>query len=120
MNEASYRARHRDGSYRTLWDRGEISWSATAKAIFGLPAETRMTPEVVLERVHPEDRDLVVRATADSWNPEIDGLFEVEHRVRWPDGTLRWVAARGRARFAESPEGSRPIRHTGVHHRGVE
>lgn len=92
----------------------KISWSEAAKAMFGLPLDVEVTALTVLAAVHPEDREEVVRATEQSWNPEGEGVFRVEHRVVWPDGSVHWIAARGRAIFADEPAGRRAVRHVGI------
>ena len=44
--------------------------------------------------LHPDDRERVSKAIDEA---ERRGTqYEEEFRVRWPDGTVRWVAARGR------------------------
>ena len=44
-------------------------------------------------RVHPDDR--VMRATAIQRALETRGSYEVEYRIILPDGSVRWLAARG-------------------------
>jgi C4-dicarboxylate-specific signal transduction histidine kinase len=46
------------------------------------------------ERVHPDDR--AVRATAIQHALETAGSYEAEYRVILPDGSVRWIAERGR------------------------
>ncbi|MEJ5991656.1 MASE1 domain-containing protein [Ramlibacter sp. PS3R-8] len=45
-------------------------------------------------RVHPDDA--AVRATAIQRALEMGGSYEAEYRVILPDGSVRWIAARGR------------------------
>jgi len=48
--------------------------------------------------LHPDDRERVLAAIDEA---ERRGTqYEEEFRVRWPDGTVRWVAARGRFSYA--------------------
>ena len=48
--------------------------------------------------LHPDDRDRVLKAIDEA---ERCGMpYEEEFRVRWPDGTVRWVAAKGRFSYA--------------------
>ena len=48
--------------------------------------------------LHPDDRERVLAAIDEA---ERRGMqYEEEFRVRWPDGTVRWVAARGRFSYA--------------------
>ena len=46
-------------------------------------------------RVHPDDR--AVRATAIQHALETGGSYEAEYRIILPDGSVRWIAARGRS-----------------------
>jgi len=48
----------------------------------------------VAGRVHPDDS--TVRATAIQHALETGGSYEAEYRVTLPDGSVRWIAARGR------------------------
>ena len=70
---------------------GEITWSNECYRIFGLPVGTPMSRAVFLGCLHAAD---VERVTA---MPELlaNGQpLELEYRVQWPDGTIRWVLAR--------------------------
>jgi PAS domain S-box-containing protein len=78
---------------------GEIWWSDEGGRLFGEAggvgvAATRL-PHVV-QRIHPEDRarfqTAVARAVADD-----GGVHRLQARVVWPDGTVRWLEARGRS-----------------------
>lgn len=73
---------------------GELFWSERVAPLFGLPADIRETTyERFLATLHPEDRDRVtagVKASVEDGRP-----YEVEHRVVWPDGTVRWLLERG-------------------------
>lgn len=83
--------------------------STTCKANFGLPPETVITYDALLEAVLPEDREHirreVHRAVAEK------DLYEVEYRVRWPDTTVHWITARGRAFYGED---GKPLRMAGL------
>jgi PAS domain S-box-containing protein len=88
---------------------GEVLWSARCKALYGLSADTEITYERFLERVHPDDRDRVDRALRQA--VETRGDYEVEKRVIWPDGSMHWNASRGRV-FCDDT--GRPVRLVGV------
>lgn len=79
----------------------ELRWSAECKALFGFPADEEITDEMFLSRIHPDDREAVVEAIDHTLDPAGSGHYHIDYRVLWPDGTLRWVEARGRATFAE-------------------
>ena len=79
------------------WDlrSGEIYWSDTMKELFGITSE--MPLEVFVERLHPDDRERVKGEVGRAVDNGTD--YDTEYRLLRPDGTLRWIAARGRARF---------------------
>ena len=70
-----------------------IETSATYRAIFGRPAGVALTYREVCAAIHPEDRSRVRAALARSLAESID--YDIEYRIIWPDGTLRWVQVRG-------------------------
>jgi PAS domain S-box-containing protein len=102
------------GVWRADHRAGLVEWCGRCREIFGLPGAGRITPEMILERIHPDDRDLVVRATELSLDPERGGPFSVEHRVVRPDGEVRWVSAFGRELPGGQAAGGGPRIHTGV------
>jgi two-component system, cell cycle sensor histidine kinase and response regulator CckA len=68
----------------------ELRWSNEIYQIFGLtPREFRATYEAFLERVHPEDREMVQQAVRQSL--EAGKLYSLDHRVLRPDGEIRIV-----------------------------
>ena len=73
----------------------EVSYAnAAAEAVYGRPIEDFVSlPGLVLDSVHPDDRDRVMAAWAHAAK---GGTLDVEHRVRLPDGDLRWVHVRAR------------------------
>jgi PAS domain S-box-containing protein len=78
------------------WDpaNGVVIADAQAKALLGLAPDAEVDSERLLERLAPEERELVqaglptVMAAA--------GNFDREFRLLWPDGSSHWVLVRGR------------------------
>ncbi len=67
-----------------------LEWSDEIYRIFGLgPRQLGMTYEAFLERVHPEDRDKVMRAVDSAL--ESGSRYSLDHRVIRPDGEERIV-----------------------------
>ena len=73
------------------------------------PGETARTLEDFLRTIHPEDRAAVSGAFDRSVRGE--GNIDVEFRVAWPDGTVRWLKDQGDA-FRD--DAGRPLYMTGA------
>src|SRR5882757_2459477 len=79
----------RTGSFGWRTSSSEIVWSEESFRIFQYPRTTKPTVELILERVHPEDKALV-RQTMD--RAAQDGRdFDFEHRLLMPDGSVKYV-----------------------------
>jgi len=100
-----------DSAGAGTWDwnvqSGELVWSKQCLAMFGLPPDTEMSYEKFLQVVHPEDRERIDRAVKAALEERTE--YAVEMRTIWPDGSLHWVASRGRAYFDESGQAVRMI-----------
>ncbi|MGB7062669.1 MAG: PAS domain S-box protein, partial [Candidatus Zixiibacteriota bacterium] len=73
---------------------GDLVWSEQIEPMFGFGrGEFAGTYEAFLECVHPDDRRYVV----DSVNAciEAEQNYSIEHRIVWPDGTIRWLSEKG-------------------------
>lgn len=82
------------GSWARNVSTGDIFCSAESFRIFGLdPSKTKMTLEVFLNRVHPDDRasmeDTIQKAIRDASD------FETEYRIILEDGSIRHIHALG-------------------------
>jgi PAS domain S-box-containing protein len=85
----------------------EMWMSDSARALFQFDSETRVNHALLQDRVHPEDRAL--RDSAVKAAIETHGEYTIEYRVLLPDGTLRWIGARGRYVTKEDGAGARLI-----------
>jgi len=88
------------------WDRdvksGRDILFGDLQSIFGMPLETYVGCVEDFHRlVHPEDRGRIVKAVDDAM--ESRKPYAAELRVLWPDGTVRWLSAKGK--FYYSPDG---------------
>ena len=64
-------------------------WSEETARIYGYPPGTEPTPDLVLQRVHPDDVDLlkiVLEQAAQAGND-----FNFEHRLLMPDGSIKHI-----------------------------
>lgn len=86
------------------WDfsTGEGQWSGQVYRIFGVDqAEYEPTYEAFVSRVHPEDRASIERTIRECL--ETRSSYSSEHRILWPDGTVRFLEER--AEVVESAGG---------------
>src|SRR5882762_4458567 len=64
-----------------------LFWSEEAARIYGYPPGTEPTPDLILQRSHPDDvglvKDALERAAADGSD------FDYEHRLLMPDGSTK-------------------------------
>ena len=76
---------------------GEMGASAAHHANFGRLPHEPLTRAEMLAAIHPDDRAAMESAVREALAAKRD--YAVEYRVVWPDGTVRWIADRGRATF---------------------
>jgi PAS domain S-box-containing protein len=81
-----------------MWERdlvtGESWWDAQMYRLRGLSPDERRTPnELRHQSIHPDDLPFVEERTAHIIDRETD--YQFDFRVQWPNGTVRWLAARG-------------------------
>jgi len=102
-----------EASGQGTWDwnllEEELLWSDKCKALFGLEADAVVSHDVFLQFIHPDDRERIRQAISHALEHRED--YDVEMRVIWPDGTVHWVASKGRGAYDEK---SKPLRMIGV------
>jgi formate hydrogenlyase transcriptional activator len=88
-----------DVSTRFVW--------ATAKLreLFQFASDEDLSFERFMEAIHPDDRESVKESVRQCL--EQQQLLGVEYRILRPDGSVRWIAARGRPYFNQSGEPER-------------
>lgn len=93
---------------------GETFWDERCRAIFGVTPDEPASVEKWISIIHPEDRPLAADAFASATKPGSTGRYEVENRVIWPDGAIRWIATKGQVQFDEESGARTPVRLVGV------
>ena len=93
------------------WDlqTGEVIWDSGSAWVYGCPPEHMGTIDRCAGAVLEEDRE----STREALQKAVDSGAEYNHefRVRWPDGSVHWLAGRGRAVYDRE---GRAIRVLGV------
>lgn len=93
------------------WDFQTSTFIATPglESVYGLtPSSFGGLPENWLQRVHPDDQ---VRVETEATSAVTTGRFDTEFRILWPDGSLRWIAAKAQV-FKD--DAGNPLRMVGV------
>ncbi len=88
-----------EASTSVAWDfeitSGRNVWFGDLQTIFGIPSDVYATTrEEFFNYIHPDDRAKVAEAVEDARQNQ--KLYAAEFRVVQPDGTVRWLAARGK------------------------
>jgi PAS domain S-box-containing protein len=78
----------------------ELVWSEEMFRIYGYSRATKPTPQLGLERLHPDDRARALRTLE---RAEVDGNdIELEYRLLLPDGAVRYLRLAARTVREES------------------
>ncbi|XWK71199.1 sigma 54-interacting transcriptional regulator (plasmid) [Tunturiibacter gelidiferens] len=83
------------GSFGWSVASGELHWSAETYNIFGHDRAVKPKLEMVLRRIHPDDRDLVQQTLDRGIETKAD--FDLEHRLLMPGGSVKHLHVLARA-----------------------
>lgn len=87
---------------------GRGVWFGDLRTILGIHFDTHSTRvDEFIRWVHPDDREQVSEALADAKRDH--KLFAPEFRIVRPDGTVRWLEARGKFYYAKGGSAERMI-----------
>ncbi|HEY9642079.1 MAG TPA: PAS domain S-box protein, partial [Coleofasciculaceae cyanobacterium] len=96
-----------------FWDlhlpTGELIWNENHFTLLGLPISSVPRYEDWRDRIHPDDLEQAEQRFLNSIETHTD--YESEYRVAYPDGSVRWLMARGRAIYDDQ---NQPLRSLGV------
>jgi PAS domain S-box-containing protein len=91
----SLAAESADLAFWILYPEQNAAWmSEKGRLIYGFDSNLPLTCDLILSRVHPDER-AAVKAAYDR-SCALYGTFESEHRLLLPYGKTRWVIMRGR------------------------
>jgi PAS domain S-box-containing protein len=81
------------------WDivHDEVWLTDKGRALFGFGASEKLHFERFRSVIHPEDRELVLKAVENCLRTGAE--YEAEYRVVLPNGQIRWIAGRGHVEF---------------------
>lgn len=85
-------------------------YDENAQRLYGL-TEARFLhdAEGAKAKFHPDDMDLMWSRVAKALDPNGDGRYDVEYRVRQPDGSWRWLSAWGLVEFEGEGADRKPV-----------
>lgn len=81
-----------------IWDwhisTNHIIWSEEVTALFGVaPGTFDGRYETFADCIHPEDRSILDDGIRNTLKNQ--AIYDVEHRIIWPTGEVRWIACKG-------------------------
>jgi PAS domain-containing protein len=99
-----------EGNWEWNLETKEYSWSGEMYRIFNLQSP-QFPPRTgtFLNSVHPDDKQMVVRALGKALVGKQP--YNIDHRIVWPDGAVRFVHGEAAVTF---DKGGRPIRMSGT------
>jgi PAS domain S-box-containing protein len=96
-----------------FWDwniaTGEIVWSAFEGKQLGVPEYSPTSFAIFMNAVYPDDRKAMQESIERAVRDNTD--HAIEYRVLWPDGSLHWRYAKGRALYDKTGQ---PLRMVGI------
>jgi PAS domain S-box-containing protein len=85
-------------------------YDENAQRLYGLTeARFRHDDEGVKSKFHPDDLELMWGRVAKALDPESDGRYDVEYRVKQLDGSWRWLSAWGLVEFEGEGSDRKPV-----------
>ncbi len=78
----------------------QLDCTSICKTNFGLPPGAAFSYDALLAAIHPDDRAAMLAAVERALVER--EAYRAEYRVFWPDGSLHWILASGRAHYDES------------------
>jgi two-component system sensor kinase FixL len=89
------------------WDiaRNQVWITDKGRTLFGFGASEKLDFDRFRNRLHPEDRESILKAVEDSLRTRAE--YRSEYRIVLPDGQLRWIAGRGHVEFNDNGQAVR-------------
>jgi len=102
------------GTWDHYLNTDKVEWSPRTREIFGLTGDVQPSFEWFFSRIHEEDRPRVVEKLKRASDPKIRAEYDADYRFNMPDGTSRWILARGKCFFDGEGETAQPLRTAGM------
>jgi two-component system sensor histidine kinase VicK len=88
-------------------DTGTLICNESFKRCYGRSKDEDFTYRDLYDTILPEYREDVRRQVKEAQAEH--SLFEAKYEVLWPDGTLHWISAHGRARYDRNEKADRMV-----------
>jgi two-component sensor histidine kinase/PAS domain-containing protein len=100
----------RMGTWRYSMADNICIYDENAQELYGLTQARFLHDKAGVEaKFHPDDMDLMWARVAKALDPEGDGRYDVEYRVKQLDGSWRWLSAWGLVEFEGQGAGRKPV-----------
>ena len=87
-----------------FWDLAadKLEWTDQCNSLFGLDADAEISYKRFLSILHPEDRDRLEELVGQVLTSKAE--YDTEYRVVWSDGSVHWIAAKGKVFYDRDNE----------------
>ena len=100
----------RMGTWRYTLADNICVYDENAQRLYGLTEARFLHDEAgARSKIHPNDLELMWSRVGHALKPESDGRYEVEYRVKHPDGSWRWLSAWGLVEFEGEGAERKPV-----------
>jgi PAS domain-containing protein len=79
------------GIFDINFDTGERAWSHELRELFGIPRSAPPDFQLILQRVHPEDRRAFNAIAMEPFRPDCPARKTSQFRIVWDDGSVHWM-----------------------------
>jgi len=79
------------GIFDINFDTGERAWSQQLKELFEIPSDAPPDFQLVLQRIHPEDRRAFAGIALEPFRPDCAARRTSQFRIVRADGSVRWL-----------------------------
>jgi PAS domain S-box-containing protein len=86
------------GTWELDIEKNILVWTDELYRMFELPIGTKLTYEIFLDCVHPDDREYVDREWKAAFNKK---PYDIEHRLLMNDGSIKWLREKAILEFDE-------------------
>jgi PAS domain S-box-containing protein len=91
-----------------------VYWSQQFRQIHDMPPHVAPQFELLDAQTHPDDREALRAAVSAAHDPNGDGQFSFEYRIKRRNGEIRWIVARAQTMFVGEGADRRAVRTVGA------